>query len=99
MVVGTMVPHQLQSQIEAGPPGRRSALGLRSACLWLALSAALPLPAHGLDPWPRHEIDRSSRGADGVRLADLNGDARPDLVVTTEDGCVAWRRSEPHSDL
>lgn len=37
-------------------------------------------------PWPRHTIDRASRGADGVRLADANGDGRPDVVTGWEEG-------------
>ena len=36
--------------------------------------------------WVRHTIDASSRGADGVRLADVNGDARPDIVTGWEEG-------------
>lgn len=40
------------------------------------------------DPWNRHTIDRSSRGADGVRLADVNADGRPDLVTGWEEGGV-----------
>src|SRR5687768_16281371 len=37
-------------------------------------------------PWPRHTIDGSSRGADGVRLADVNGDGRLDVVTGWEEG-------------
>ena len=36
--------------------------------------------------WPRHVIDRSSKGADGVRLADVNGDAALDIVTGWEEG-------------
>ena len=38
--------------------------------------------------WRRHTIDKSSRGADGVRLADVNGDGRPDIVTGWEEGGV-----------
>jgi hypothetical protein len=31
-------------------------------------------------PWVRHAIDTSGRGADGVRIADLNGDGLPDVT-------------------
>jgi hypothetical protein len=36
--------------------------------------------------WQRHTIDDSSRGADGVRLLDANGDGRLDLVTPWEEG-------------
>ena len=36
--------------------------------------------------WPMHVIDDSSRGADGVRLGDLNGDGRQDIVTGWEEG-------------
>jgi hypothetical protein len=39
-------------------------------------------------PWTRHVIDSSSRGADGVRTADINGDGVPDLVASWEQGGV-----------
>jgi FG-GAP-like repeat len=37
-------------------------------------------------PWHRHTIDNSSKGADGVRLADMNADGRPDIVTGWEEG-------------
>lgn len=37
-------------------------------------------------PWRRHTIDASSRGADGARLADVNGDGRPDIATGWEEG-------------
>jgi hypothetical protein len=39
-------------------------------------------------PWPRHTIDSSSSGADGVKLADINGDGRLDIVTGWEEGGV-----------
>ena len=36
--------------------------------------------------WARHVIDDSSSGADGVRLADINGDGRPDITTGWEKG-------------
>ena len=36
--------------------------------------------------WVRHTIDRSSRGADGVRLGDVNGDGLEDIVTGWEEG-------------
>jgi len=51
----------------------------------VALGAAV---ARGAAPWPRHTIDDSSRGADGVRLADVNYDGRPDIVTGWEEGGI-----------
>jgi len=56
--------------------------------LALALIALCAAPAQGADPWRRHTIDDSSRGADGVRLADVNADGRPDIVTGWEQGGV-----------
>ena len=36
--------------------------------------------------WARHTIDDSSLGADGVRLADINGDGRLDITSPWEQG-------------
>lgn len=36
--------------------------------------------------WNRHAIDASSRGADGVKLGDINGDGWPDIVTGWEEG-------------
>lgn len=38
------------------------------------------------EPWQRHTIDNSSRGADGVRVADVNGDGHPDFTTGWEEG-------------
>ena len=51
---------------------------------------ARPLPAaqnasQG-QPWARHVIDDSSRGADGVKLHDVNGDGCMDVVTGWEQG-------------
>ncbi len=37
-------------------------------------------------PWARHAIDDGIAGADGVRLADVNGDGRPDVTSGWEEG-------------
>lgn len=55
--------------------------------LWiLLLSPALLLAADRGQPWKRHTIDNASRGADGVRLADVNGDGHLDIVTGWEEG-------------
>ncbi len=38
------------------------------------------------EPWARHAIDSSSRGADGIRVADINGDGLWDLTTGWEEG-------------
>jgi hypothetical protein len=40
------------------------------------------------EPWQRHTIDDSSRGADGVRMADVNGDGHLDITTGWEEGGV-----------
>ncbi|MCP4194215.1 MAG: VCBS repeat-containing protein [Planctomycetaceae bacterium] len=40
------------------------------------------------EPWKRHTIDRSSKGADGVRLMDVNGDGLLDVATGWEEGGV-----------
>jgi hypothetical protein len=42
-------------------------------------------PIHG-QPWKRHLIDDASRGADGARLMDINGDGLPDVTTGWEEG-------------
>jgi hypothetical protein len=37
-------------------------------------------------PWARHTIDGSSTEADGIRLADINGDGRLDVTTGWEEG-------------
>ena len=59
----------------------------------LAVLAATGLGAgaggepHG-QAWARHTVDKSSRGADGARLKDVNGDGLPDIVTGWEEGGV-----------
>ena len=39
-------------------------------------------------PWKRHTIDSESRGADGVRLADVDADGDLDIATGWEEGGV-----------
>ncbi len=64
-------------------PGRVSALAASLVALVLSLHG----PARA-EPWVRHTIDASSRGADGVRLGDCDGDGLPDIVTGWEQGGV-----------
>lgn len=54
---------------------------------FLAIVIAATTCAHAGE-WQRHTIDNTSRGADGVRLADVNGDGRPDIATGWEEGGV-----------
>lgn len=38
--------------------------------------------------WKRHAIDDTSKGADGVKIGDINSDGLPDLVTGWEEGNV-----------
>jgi hypothetical protein len=51
------------------------------------LAVLLVVPdAKSADHWVRHTIDDGSRGADGVRLGDVNKDGRLDIVTGWEEG-------------
>jgi hypothetical protein len=50
--------------------------------VWTALAVASSAQAQ----WNRHTIDASSRGADGVRLADVNEDGLLDITTAWEEG-------------
>jgi hypothetical protein len=52
--------------------------------MWIFLAASAAVPQEL--PWQRHTIDNSSRGADGVRLADANGDGLLDIATAWEEG-------------
>ena len=54
---------------------------MRKAALAILFASLL-----AAEPWPRHVIDDSSVGADGVRLADVNGDGLPDITTGWEEG-------------
>ena len=59
----------------------------RLALRGLAFALALAWPAMiAGDSWTRHTIDASSRGADGVRVADVNRDGWSDVVTGWEEG-------------
>ena len=61
---------------------------LLPSLLLLLLAPGLAAAGGRGEPWTRHAIDRSSRGADGTRLADVNGDGLPDVVTGWEQGGV-----------
>ena len=62
--------------------------------------AVLPISSHGwcAEPWARHTIDNSSRGADGIRPRDVNGDGLIDLVTGWEEGGLVRVYLHPGAD-
>lgn len=60
--------------------------------LLAALMAWLSIVSFGSEPagafWVRHTIDDSSQGADGVKLADVNGDGLADIATGWEEGGI-----------
>jgi len=56
-----------------------------AAALAASLSATLATAQDSGQPWQRHSIDDSARGADGVRLADANGDGLLDIATGWEE--------------
>jgi hypothetical protein len=57
---------------------------LRSSALLLLAPVAVFAVNAAPEPWPRHTIDDSLAGADGTRLADVNGDGFIDFAVGWE---------------
>ncbi|QDT57471.1 FG-GAP repeat protein [Caulifigura coniformis] len=54
--------------------------------------------ANATAQWQRHVIDDSSRGADGTRLKDVNGDGLPDIVTGWEQGGVVRLMVHPGAE-
>jgi len=52
----------------------------------------------GVLPWRRHVIDESSKGADGVRLFDVNGDGLADITTGWEEGAITRVYMNPGPD-
>jgi len=68
-----------------------------AASATLALAAGPAKPTHG-PAWKRHTIDDSSRGADGTRILDVNGDGLPDIATGWEEGGVVRVYLHPGHD-
>lgn len=76
---------------------------MRGCLVWLfciAGSLTLASVAFAESPagWGRHVIDASSRGADGIKLGDLDGDGRLDLVTGWEEGGLVRVYLQPSRD-
>jgi len=76
-------------QLAIGPAGLILSVGcscegldMRSVIVTTLLIASASAARGGA--WKRHTIDDSGRGADGVRLADVNGDGRMDIATGWE---------------
>src|SRR5688572_28060770 len=67
---------------------RSSFRDMRLASAWSLIFAAAGMVSSTSAAWMRHTIDDSSRGADGVRLADFNADGLLDIVTGWEEGGV-----------
>jgi len=66
---------------------------------FFALSTLLvAVPVTWGKPWARHTIDSSSRGADGVRLGDVNRDGLQDIVTGWEEGGLVRVYLNPGSE-
>ncbi len=66
-------------------------VSLLLACSFAVLTPLVSFDAIAAEhqgPWQRHTIDDSSKGADGVRLADANGDGLMDIVTGWEEAGV-----------
>ncbi len=63
----------------------QSVIRMTSICLLMLAAVG---SVFGQQPWNRHVIDDSLRGADGVRLADFDGDGLQDVVTGWEESGI-----------
>ena len=64
----------------------------------LGLAILLIAPALSANPWTRHTIDDTHQGADGIRLADANGDGLPDIATGWEESGVVRAYIHPGAE-
>jgi hypothetical protein len=70
----------------------------RNRCVQIATLLLLS-PLSAFAEWQRHTIDSSSQGADGVRIADINGDGNPDVATGWEEGGLIRVYLHPGNEL
>ena len=58
------------------------------AALFFCSHLTTSLASETTKPWKRHTIDKSSTGADGTRLLDVNGDGLDDIATGWEEGGI-----------
>jgi len=71
-----------------GGPQRRSVRPKPLSGRLLVIALLLSSCGAAQEVWSRHIIDNSSKGADGVRLADVNGDGLLDIASGWEQGGI-----------
>ena len=54
--------------------------------LFFLLQLSIAFSTENKQPWKRHTIDKSSIGADGIRMLDVNGDGLHDIATGWEEG-------------
>ncbi len=77
-------------------PIRSELQSMRMARLLALLLVLVPQLVGG--PWARHVVDASEEGADGVRLADVNGDGLPDIATPWEQAGVVKAYLHPGAE-
>ena len=56
--------------------------------LFFLLHLSIAFSTENKQPWKRHTIDKSSVGADGIRMLDVNGDGLHDIATGWEEGGI-----------
>ena len=68
------------------------------AALFFCYHVATSLATETTQPWKRHTIDKSSVGADGIRILDVNGDGLKDIATGWEEGGIVRAYLHPGQD-